>query len=196
MGTDGGTASCSTSTDDGQCIQCLGAHCCTALEACAPSNSATLAATDCQNLSSCENACTNSSCLSSCENSFPAGVAPLIALSSCETSDCPVCSELGVGDPCVAQGTACLAGLSCSALWCTKACLHASDCEGLGAAGGNALGFANACIRTTSNGNQCSPGCAADSNCESFPGTYCLATTSVDGLSVSVCVSPPDAGGD
>jgi hypothetical protein len=151
---------------------------------------------NCQNLSSCENACTTSACVPACQNSFLAGVAPLNALSSCEISDCPVCSELGVGDPCMVQGTQCLAELFCGALWCTKTCLQASDCLGLGAGGGNALGLANECIRSASNGNLCSPGCATDSDCQSFPGTYCLATTSVDGLSVAVCANSPDAGTD
>ncbi len=189
-GTSGGddaSAGCATTANDSQCLQCLGAHCCGLLEACIDS-------VDCQNLSSCTSACTTAACLSACDGSFPKGVTLLDALAPCETSECPVCSEAGVGDPCSAQEDACTTGLSCAGLWCTKTCLHASDCSGLGAAGGNAFGQVNACMHSATSGAICFPGCTSDSDCSAFPGTYCLSTTSADGLSVTVCANSPDAG--
>jgi hypothetical protein len=64
---------------------------------------------------------------------------------------------------------------------------------GLGASGGNALGFQNACIGGTANGQQCLPGCFSTADCADLPGTLCLLMTSVDGFSVNVCAPMPDA---
>ncbi len=177
-------SSCSTTPNDAQCLQCLGAHCCSMLEAC-------LGNADCQNLLSCEDAR-----LSACEANFPGGVIILNNLTPCETSRCPVCSQSGTGDPCVHGETACNVGLSCAGLWCSKTCLRASDCLGLGAGGGNTQGQPNACVHSQSSGDICFPGCTTDSDCESFPGTFCLSFTSVDALPVAICASSRDAGTD
>lgn len=183
-GADGG---CSVSAGDSQCGQCGTASCCSELEQC--SNS-----TDCTNLLSCENTCSGgSACLTACEHQFPAGVSGLQLVSSCLATDCPICAESGVGDPCGPQFAACETGLTCSGLWCTKGCVLSSDCAGIGGAGSNTLGFANVCM-ATSHGDLCTPGCAgAAGACADFPGTYCFATTAADGSNASVCTALPDA---
>lgn len=182
-------SACQVNAGDSQCTQCAEASCCGAFAACT-------ASADCENLLNCEPSCATAACVSSCETQSPNGVALLDTLQACLQTRCPVCSELGVGDPCTPDGTACNAGLLCSGLWCTKGCLRSTDCAGLGPAGGNALGFQNACIVTATAGDQCLPGCAADSDCSSFPGAFCFATTSSEGLSVRVCAATPDAGTD
>ncbi len=194
-GTSGGAgdaavaANCSTTTNDSQCLQCLGSNCCTMLNAC-------LGNPDCQNLLSCENACTDSACLSMCKADFPNGVLILDNLTPCETSRCPVCSQSGTGDPCVPGETTCNVGLSCVGLWCSKTCLHASDCVGLGASGGDSRGQTNSCVHSSSSGDICFPGCTTDADCEPFPGTFCLSFTSVDALPATICASSRDAGTD
>jgi hypothetical protein len=186
---DAGVGACSTSAADSQCTQCAGASCCSQLQACT-------ADTDCENLLSCEQGCGGTSaCVSGCQQESPNGVTLLANLTTCLDAHCPVCNQLGTGDSCI-SGVACNAGLSCNGLWCTKPCARASDCLGLGGEGGNALGFPNECVLTATNGDACVPGCASDGDCESFPGTFCFAQQSVDGLSVSVCSSIPDAGRD
>jgi hypothetical protein len=182
----GAGGACSATAADSMCDQCAAGSCCTSFEACEND-------IDCKNLLSCEQPCTSSSCITNCQMQAPNGVALLTNLDNCLTAMCPVCSELGIGDSCV-SGAACLAGLSCSGLWCTKPCARASDCIGLGAAGGNVLGLPNACILTTSNGDECVPGCQSDADCAGFPGTFCFVTQSVDALSVSVCAPMADAG--
>jgi hypothetical protein len=182
-----GVGACATTAADSQCTQCGGASCCAQDQACS-------ADTDCVNLLSCEQGCGGTSaCISGCQQQSPNGVTLLANLTTCLDADCPVCSQLGTGDSCI-SGVACNAGLSCNGLWCTKPCARASDCLGLGGEGGNVLGFPNECILTASAGDSCVPGCASDADCESFPGTFCFAQQSVDGLSVSVCSSIPDAG--
>jgi hypothetical protein len=187
---DSGENSCGVSADDSLCNQCAGADCCPDLSAC-------LASTDCQNLWSCETSCSGqSSCVGGCQQQYPNSVALFQALGACVTQKCTVCSELGVGDPCEPGGVACNAGLSCGGLWCTKDCARASDCLGLGAAGGNVLNEESACVRTSSSQGVCFPGCETDADCTDFPGTYCFETTSVDALSVRICATSPDAGTD
>ncbi|MGA3120339.1 MAG: hypothetical protein ABSF69_06160 [Polyangiaceae bacterium] len=182
-----GSGVCPVDTTDSLCLQCLSADCCRTLNACEST-------AECQNLVNCEGACTNTACTAGCEQAFPNGAIALDALNTCETAECPVCSQLGVGDSCDDSGSTCNAGLSCTGLWCTEPCSLMSDCVGLGAAGGNVLGQPNACIPGVSGSDTCVPGCTTDSDCQSFPATYCLSTTSVAGSSVMVCTSPPDAG--
>jgi hypothetical protein len=191
-GADSGAAggACSVSPLDSQCTQCANGSCCSAYLACADD-------VDCQNLSSCEENCGGASaCISACEGQSPKGIDTLTTLSDCVTVKCPVCTQSGVGDPCDGAASVCNAGLSCPGLWCTKACARSSDCVGLGADGGNALNLPNACIESAASGETCTPGCAVDADCVDFPGTFCFATTSVDGLSVHVCAPSPDAGSD
>ncbi|HTB73298.1 MAG TPA: hypothetical protein VK762_08630 [Polyangiaceae bacterium] len=191
-GGDGGTSSstCSVSAGDSQCDQCASSSCCPSFAACTQS-------ADCENLLRCEQSCAGAAgCTTNCQSQSPNGVGLLNTLTACIDVRCPVCSQFGVGDPCVAQASTCNPGLSCSGLWCTKACTRSTDCEGLGAGGGNALGLPNACMLTTAAGRQCVPGCQTDADCTSFPGSFCFATTSADGLSVQVCTPPPDAGAD
>ena len=187
-GVEGGTApgGCSISASDSMCDQCAGTNCCMPLAMCSQD-------TDCQNLRNCEETCGGSaSCIDSCQAHFPAGTSPLSLLASCLEVKCLVCSQLGVGDPCGSQ--ACNTGLTCQGLWCTKACVHSADCAGIGPSGGNFLGRASACM-TSSSGLTCVAGCMTDADCQPFANTYCLATTSADGLAVQVCTSYPDAGG-
>ena len=184
-GADGG--GCSVNAGDSQCGVCATARCCAELEHCEST-------TDCTNLESCEGHCGGgAACIMACEAQFPAGVTAVQLVASCLAGDCPICNESGVGDPCGAQYPACVAGLTCNGLWCTKGCVNSSDCAGIGAGGGNFLDNVNACI-ATSQGDTCVPGCGGGpSGCTYFPGTYCLATTAADGSHVSVCASLPDA---
>ncbi len=189
---DGGSSSsaCSVAAGDAQCTQCADANCCTTFGACMEN-------TDCWNLLNCEQSCSGAAgCVGSCVAQSADGVTLLDQFTSCLETRCPVCSQLGTGDPCSSAGVACNPGLSCSGLWCTKACVHSTDCVGLGAGGGNALGLQNACIATPTAGEECFPGCASDSDCSAIPGAFCFATTSSDGLSVRVCTAPLDAGAD
>lgn len=185
---DGGSSSpgCAVQPSDSMCAQCENARCCTLLNAC-------LGSLACYNLASCETGPTcigSGTCASKCEAMYPSGITLYGELNSCLTLNCAVCSELGVGDPCLPQGFPCNPGLTCDGLWCTRGCGRASDCVGLGAGGGNALGLPGECIAASS-GNACAPGCVTDSDCAPFAGTYCMATTSVDRLSVQVCAVSP-----
>ncbi len=183
-------SACQVNAGDSQCTQCADSKCCPSFQACGES-------ADCQNLLSCEQACTGAlSCAGDCESQSPKGVTLLETLTTCIQAKCPVCGQLGIGDPCSPFGVSCNPGLVCSGLWCTKACARSTDCAGLGAGGGNALGFPNACIVTSAAGEECEPGCTQDSDCSAFPGSFCFATTSSEGASVRVCVPPPDAGSE
>jgi hypothetical protein len=146
---------------------------------------------------SCADNCGGSSnCVNDCESQYITSVNALVAFDSCLDQKCVICAESGVGDPCFPQESTCVVGLTCAGSWCTKSCARESDCTGIGPLGGNLLGPENACIHSTSLGNVCYPGCLTDSDCDSFPGSYCFATTSLDNLAVSVCVGAPDAGHD
>jgi hypothetical protein len=149
---------------------------------------------ECNNLYSCVMGCAGvSACIEGCDQTYPASVPTLAAIDTCLALKCAVCAESGVGDPCAPGASTCIAGLTCSALWCTKTCAHSSDCAGIGANGGNFTGQPNACISTV-HGELCSPGCATNADCASFPGTFCATTTSVDALAVSICSTLPDGG--
>jgi hypothetical protein len=187
-GNDGaaGSSVCTSQSTDALCLQCASARCCGPLDACG-------ANTTCQNLAMCETSPTcigSATCTSQCEHDYAGAVTQYGELTSCLALDCPVCSELGAGDPCAPQGISCNQGLTCTGLWCTKLCSDAADCVGLGADGANTLGLLNACIGST-NGNLCAPGCATDADCAAFPSTYCVATTSVDRLAVRICATSP-----
>ncbi|HLK40322.1 MAG TPA: hypothetical protein VKU41_26405 [Polyangiaceae bacterium] len=186
-GGEGGAAQggCTTSSSDSLCDQCAGANCCAPLASCSQ-------ATGCQNLRNCEQTCgASASCIDTCQTQFASGTSPLALLVSCLEAKCPVCSQIGVGDPC--GGQACNAGLTCQGLWCSKGCARTADCTGIGPNGGNLLGRRNACMAASS-GLTCAAGCMTDADCQPFPSTYCLATTSADGLAVQVCTSYPDGG--
>jgi hypothetical protein len=181
------SGSCTVSAGNSQCGLCTEAQCCSVLEACGNSP-------DCANLVSCENQCLGAAaCASACEAQFPTGVALLNTLDACQSGKCPVCRELGAGDPC-AGGASCNPGLACNGLWCTKACLHSTECTGLGAGGTNTLGRPNSCVPGTPVGEICFAGCLTDSDCTAIPGTFCFATPSAEGQTVTVCESTPDAG--
>jgi hypothetical protein len=186
---DDGSSGCMVNPMDSLCAQCANASCCAQLGAC-------YASADCQNLMNCELNCGNNACTNGCQQQFPHSVTSLDALTLCVTIKCSVCNQSGVGDPCVAQAGACNPGLSCGGLWCTRTCAGASDCTGLGPNGGNELGRENECVRSAANGDMCFAGCMTDSDCAAFPGTYCLSTTSADGLSIMICASSPDGGMD
>ncbi len=180
-------SSCAVSASQSQCDQCIATDCCTDLDAC--TSSAT-----CDNLISCVDDCATEACETACEKQYPGATsATYQQLVQCSTTRCPVCEELGVGDPCSTGGVACNAGLTCTGLWCTRTCAKSSDCTGLGAYGGNFTGSASVC-RHVSTGDFCFPGCSSDTDCADFPGTYCLQTTALDGSSVLVCATGPDAG--
>jgi hypothetical protein len=136
-----------------------------------------------------------SACIASCNQTYPASVTMLDEIQSCLTLKCLVCSESGIGDPCGPGANPCVTGLTCNGLWCTKGCLSASDCVGIGPNGGNFTGETNECISTAS-GDVCTPGCAVNGNadCADFPNTFCRATTSLDRLVVSICSTLPDGG--
>ncbi len=186
-GDDASGGSCSVSASLSQCDQCVGKACCSDLETCEGSVS-------CENLLSCVDACTTAACQTSCEQKYNGAASTTYqALELCISQRCPVCSELGAGDPCGPSSVACNAGLTCGGLWCTRACAKASDCTGLGAGGGNFTGNPGAC-RHLATGDFCFPGCSSDADCTDFPGTYCLQTTALDGSSVLVCAAGPDAG--
>jgi hypothetical protein len=182
---EGGSAACNAGASASQCDVCANANCCTPLTACA-------ASTPCNNLLSCVTGCAGASaCVSGCEGTYPDSVATLNAIDSCVALKCVICSESGVGDPCAAY--ACMAGLTCPALWCTKACARSADCAGIGPNGGNFTGAPNACM-STARGELCAPGCASNADCADFVGTFCVSTTSFDGLAVSICSTLPDGG--
>lgn len=186
-GGDGGAGgACTVSAGDSQCGLCTTAQCCSLLEACGSK-------ADCSNLVSCENQCLGAAgCVGACQTQFPAGVAGLNTLDACISGKCAVCRELGAGDPC-AGGAACNPGLTCNGRWCTKPCLHSTECTGLGPGGTNTGGLANACIPGTSAGEICFPGCLSDADCAAIPGSFCFTTPSAEGQTVTVCQSTPDA---
>jgi hypothetical protein len=194
-GAEGG-GSCAGYSDATACDACTGSSCCSQLTAC--SNS-----TVCINLYNCETACAGApACISSCQSQYPTGVSTLNLLFDCLTDHCPVCAEAGIGDPCspVVPGYyPCEPNLqlTCSGEgWCTKTCVHSSDCAGLGTGGVNDIGEPNYCM-ILSNGYYCAPGCGGlPTACEYFPGTYCLTgTTSADSpaQTVDVCWPLADA---
>jgi hypothetical protein len=184
-GVDGG--SCAVTAGDSQCGECATTSCCAELVECQD-------ATACTNLLNCEDDCSGgSACITACEQQFPTGTSTLQLLTSCLTVHCPICAESGVGDPCGSGYYACETGLTCSGLWCTKACVNSTDCAGIGPAGANQLGYANACM-SGAHGNSCTPGCGGTTTaCADFPATYCFSTTDDDGNVVSVCTALPDA---
>jgi hypothetical protein len=189
LGSDNDAAStvCSAGSSASQCDVCANANCCGSLTACA-------ALADCNNLLSCVMGCAGASaCVDACDQSYSNSVTALDAIDSCLTQKCAVCTESGVGDPCTPGASTCIAGLTCSSLWCTKPCAHGSDCAGIGPDSGNFTGEPNACM-ATSGGVLCTPGCATNADCGDFPGTFCVSTTSFDGLTVSVCSALPDGG--
>jgi hypothetical protein len=182
---EGGAGGCAVDTSASQCTQCANSACCAPLAAC-------FASTDCQNLLNCETTCAGASaCVTACKQQYPSSVLALSALDSCLNSKCPICRQSGVGDPCVEQDNTCIAGVSCEGSWCTRTCTHDANCTGIGPSGGNALGRENACIHSSSSGDLCFPGCSVNSDCALFPTTYCFATTSVDGLVATICMSSP-----
>ncbi len=189
-GAGGTTGACGVNSADSQCTQCANASCCASLTTC-------FASSDCQNLLSCQESCGGlAACASACLREFPSAGAVFDELQSCLATKCPVCSEAGIGDPCIPGETACIAGLTCVDSWCTRACTSDANCTGLGPEGGNAAGSQNACIVSRSNGDICFPGCVSNTDCSSFPGTYCFATTSAGAASVLVCTNLPDASTD
>jgi hypothetical protein len=151
----------------------------------------------CENVLTCYDACTSASCQQSCPSQYPGTGATLFnSLQQCISLQCPVCAQLGTGDPCANTSVQCNTGLTCPGLWCSKPCTLSSQCTGLGANGGNFSGSANACRHITS-GDWCFPGCASDADCTNyFAGTYCVQTTDISGNSVSVCADGPDGGLD
>ncbi len=189
---DNGGGVCGEGTSASQCDTCLGANCCKPLSACTTS-------IECSNLLSCVMACAGagaSDCIDDCNGRYEGSVSMLDEVESCLTTECPICNESGIGDPCVPGQDTCIAGLTCNAFWCTSPdrCERASDCLGIGANGGNYLGLPNACV-ATGEGNFCTPGCVIDTtNSGCVTGTFCHSTTSVDGLAVSVCATLPDGG--
>lgn len=186
-GSEGGSAACNAGASASQCDVCANANCCAALSTCA-------ASTQCDNLLSCVMGCAGASaCVSGCEGTYSGSVATLDAIDSCVALKCAVCAQAGVGDPCAAGASTCVAGLTCSAPWCTKPCARSTDCAGIGPNGGNFTGEPNACV-STGGVELCAPGCATNADCGDFVGTFCASTTSVDGLAVSICSTLPDGG--
>jgi hypothetical protein len=175
---------CTVDATESQCDQCIFASCCSQANGCQ-------ALASCQNLVVCAANCLTSACIAGCNQQFQTGVAAYDALLSCASSRCSICSEAGVGDPCGAAP--CVAGLTCNGQWCTKPCLRAADCTGIGASGWNGQGEQNQCM-STARGLECAPGCTVDAQCAGLRGTYCRSTTSADGLAVQVCASITDGG--
>lgn len=182
-------AACAPSSGDSVCVQCTKANCCPEVANCLGAQ--------CFPLSGCEAMCNSSSCVAVCEQTYMSSVALLNQYDSCATTSCPVCTELGVGDPCEGAQGSCQAGLTCNGQWCSKPCSSSTACAGLGSNGGNTLGEQNACVGTATNGNVCFPGCALSAgDCALFSGTACSSPMSVDGVTVAVCESIPDGGAD
>src|SRR5277367_5717686 len=120
-GSDDGGA-CSVSSSLSQCDQCAGTDCCADLDSCGSS-------TACENVLSCAAECLTASCQMTCEQQVGGTGATLFEkLVSCLSTKCPVCAELGVGDPCGATTATCNAGLTCEGLWCSKLCTASSQC--------------------------------------------------------------------
>jgi hypothetical protein len=189
-GSDGGATvtGCTVNAADSQCDQCGNGSCCNDVDNCQNDM-------NCRTLLICEESCGGGpTCVSTCEGLSPLGVDLLTTLDDCLQVKCPVCLQFGVGDPCDPAASACNPGLACDRSWCSKPCVRASDCVGLGANGGNELNLPNACMEITGLGQVCAPGCSVDSDCIDFPSTYCSASTSIDGLVVTVCLPLADAG--
>lgn len=195
-GSDGG-GFCAGYPDATACDACTGSSCCKQITACS-------ASTSCINLYNCETACSGAqACISSCQSQYPTGGDTLNQLLDCLTDYCPVCAQAGIGDPCspvVSGYYPCEPNLelTCSGDgWCTKACVHSSDCTGLGTGGLNDIGEPNYCM-ILSDGYYCAPGCTGSATaCEDFPGTYCLTgAMSADNpaQTVDVCWPLADAG--
>jgi hypothetical protein len=190
-GTDGGgddaSITCGVPSNAAQCTLCLANQCCTQLTACTDDM-------NCNNLGFCITRCGGGSmCVNTCEQAYPTGTSLYEALSSCSQA-CATCTESGTGDPCGGLSTyPCTANLTCNGQWCTRTCSQDSDCDGLGQNGGNYLGFANACIRTSSGALTCAPGCMQAGDCAAFAGTTCRVATDAAGSTVSVCGSISDA---
>jgi hypothetical protein len=186
-GSEGGSSLCNAGPSASQCETCASANCCTPLSTCTSSG-------PCNNLLSCVMGCAGvSACIEGCDQTYPESVPTLDALDTCLTLKCVICAESGVGDPCTLGANTCIADLTCSTLGCSKACVHSSDCGGIGPNDGNFTGQPNACI-STAHGDFCTPGCATNDDCASFTDTFCATTTSADSLAVSVCSTLPDGG--
>jgi hypothetical protein len=180
---------CAAYADASACDACAASSCCSELTTC-------LDDTACANLDSCETSCDGTTaCITACQNQYPTGVSDLTLLFDCLSDRCTVCAQSGVGDPCRAPFPPCATGLTCNGDWCTETCVHSSQCTGFGTNGENGLGETNSCM-ITSSGYFCAPGCAVSpSDCDDFPGTYCVSTTTADNppATVSVCAFLPDA---
>lgn len=178
---------CGEPSNASQCSLCLATNCCTQLTGCDTD-------VNCSGLVTCINLCGGgATCISMCQMHYGAGVAAYDALSSC-SQRCAVCSESGTGDPCGSLSSyQCASTVSCNGLWCTRTCTQDSDCTGLGQNGGNYLGNSNACVRTTTGGLTCSPGCNSVQDCSAFTGTTCRIATDASGSTVFVCGSITDA---
>jgi hypothetical protein len=192
-GDDGSTASCTVTGGSVACNQCAESGCCTEISTC--EGDAT-----CANLLGCEDACTangaSASCSAACTDQYPTAVSQLQQITSCISSRCTAaCNQSGVGDPCTSGAPACVAGLACNGLWCSKACARSSDCTGIGANGDTIHGFPNACV-TGPSGDRCAPECSSSVDCEAFPGSYCASMLTTEATTVSVCASLPDASTD
>jgi hypothetical protein len=183
-----GTAGCVAGPAASQCEVCANADCCMQLLTC------TASPTGCGNLLSCVDGCGDSACISNCEGTYLTAAALFNEVESCLNLKCPICNESGVGDPCVPGVSACVAGLFCNGLWCTRSCTSASaNCAGIGPAGGNYLGEPNACIPTAS-GIVCAPECTTTTDCADFPNTNCRSTTSLEEVAILVCSDVGDGG--
>jgi hypothetical protein len=178
-------AGCNAGPFASQCDVCANANCCMQLSTCA-------APTVCSYLLSCVDGCVDSTCVSACEAHYPTGVTMFNDLDACENLKCPICNESGIGDPCAPGNPACVAGLTCNGLWCTRSCNVATNCAGVGPAGGNFIGEPGVCVATIG-APSCAPGCTTTNDCVNFPSTNCLSTMSVDGTTTLVC-SIVDAG--
>jgi hypothetical protein len=188
-GDDASTGACGASESASQCDQCANGKCCSELTDCGTD-------TSCENLLNCWDDCGTTACQSACKTQYSgAPLALFEKLLSCIATDCPVCAQLGTGDPCSTSSgsTACNPLLSCGGEWCTKPCSKNSDCGGLGAGGGNFTGNPNVC-RHVAAGDYCFPGCASNADCGDFPNTYCLQTTDLQNDTVLVCADGPDGG--
>lgn len=182
-----GVGVCNAGSSASRCDVCAYASCCAQLMTCEDSG-------QCHGLLNCVMGCASSACIDGCNQAYPESVtSSLDTFESCVTLKCPICSESGVGDPCGPGGNACVAGLACNGLWCTKGCVQTSDCIGIGPNGGNFTGYPSACIASTQ-GDLCTPGCGTTADCSDLPNSLCLSTMSLDRLAVSICSTVPDGG--
>jgi hypothetical protein len=191
-GTDGevtGTnPACPVNSADSLCDQCAFDQCCSNFTMCSESS-------ECSALLGCIEGCMASAlCIQSCESTYALGVSGYDEIANCVLGRCQACNESGTGDPCTAGYPACIAPLSCNGIYCTKQCAVSSDCLGIGAQSGNIVGTANVCVDVPGLGNTCVPACSSANGCNSYAGTYCQTTTSVEGTTVQVCSVIPDGG--